>query len=86
MNDRRPVAAPDDAIRELANIGGPTPEEGEWPRYFVGSPERVRAGLEQMAAALNISELVVNTIVWDHAKRLRSYELLAEEISLGGNS
>jgi hypothetical protein len=25
----------------------------------------------------------VNTIVWDHAKRLRSYELLAGEFGLG---
>jgi luciferase family oxidoreductase group 1 len=82
MNDRRPVAAPDDAIRELAELGGPTPEDGEWPRYFVGSPLRVRAGLEAMAGALGIEELVVNTIVWDHAKRLRSYELLAVELGL----
>jgi hypothetical protein len=35
-----------------------------------------------MAEELGIGEMVVNTIVWDHAKRLRSYELLAEEIGL----
>jgi alkanesulfonate monooxygenase SsuD/methylene tetrahydromethanopterin reductase-like flavin-dependent oxidoreductase (luciferase family) len=52
MNDRRPVAAPKDAIRELAMLGGATPEEGEWPRYFVGTPARVREQLEAMAAAL----------------------------------
>ena len=84
MNDRRPVAAPDNAIRELADLGGPTPEDGEWPRYFVGSPARVRTGLEAMAAKLNIGELVVNTIVWDHAKRLRSYELLTGEFEVAG--
>lgn len=77
MNDRRPVAAPEDAIRELAILGGATPEEGEWPRYFVGTPSKVREQLEAMASALGIRELVVNTIVWDHVKRLRSYELLA---------
>jgi luciferase family oxidoreductase group 1 len=82
MNDRRPVAAPNDAIRELAALGGATPEEGEWPRYFVGTPARVREQLEAMAAALGIQELVVNTIVCDHAKRLRSYELLAGELGL----
>ena len=70
MDDRRPVATPEDALRELALLGGPTPEEGDWPRYFIGTPARVRAGLESMARALNIHELVVNTIVWDHAKRL----------------
>jgi luciferase family oxidoreductase group 1 len=82
MNDRRPVADPDDAIRELQALGGPVPEEGEWPRYFVGTASRVREQLEAMTAALGISELVVNTITWNHAKRLRSYELLATELNL----
>jgi hypothetical protein len=36
-----------------------------------------------MAATLRIDELVVNTIVWDHAKRLRSYELLANQFGVG---
>ena len=58
-------------------------EEGEWPRYFVGTPEKVREDLEQMAGELGIGELIVNTIVWDHAKRLRSYELLAGVFGLG---
>jgi luciferase family oxidoreductase group 1 len=82
MNDRRPVAAPEDALRELQMIGGATPEEGEWPRYFVGTPAQVREQMEAMAAELRIGELVVNTIVWDHAKRLRSYELLAAKFQL----
>jgi luciferase family oxidoreductase group 1 len=82
MNDRRPVAAPDDALRELQTLGGATPEEGEWPRYFVGTPARVKSQLEAMAAALGIGELVVNTITWDHAKRLQSYELLAHQFGI----
>ena len=83
MNDRRPVAAPEDAVRELKELGGPSPEEGEWPRYFVGTPARVRAGIEAMCADLGTSEVVVNTITWDHGKRLKSYELLAREFGLG---
>jgi luciferase family oxidoreductase group 1 len=83
MNDRRPVAAPEDAMRELRDIGGPTPDEGEWPRYFVGTPAKVRAGIEAMTSTLGIGEVVVNTITWDHGKRLRSYELLAREFGLG---
>jgi luciferase family oxidoreductase group 1 len=82
MNDRRPVASPEDALRELPAVGGPSADEGEWPRYFVGTPGEVRAQLEIMAAALGIAELVVNTIVWDHSQRLRSYELLAAEFGL----
>jgi hypothetical protein len=31
-----------------------------------------------MAEALQIKELVINTIVHDHSARLRSYSLLAE--------
>ncbi|HEY4379626.1 MAG TPA: LLM class flavin-dependent oxidoreductase [Acidobacteriaceae bacterium] len=79
MNDRRPVAPPEDALQELQTLGGATPDDSEWPRYFIGTPAKVRDQLEAMAGALGISELVVNTITWDHAKRLRSYELLAGE-------
>ena len=35
-----------------------------------------------MAADLGIQELIVNTIAWDHAARIRSYELLAQEFAL----
>jgi alkanesulfonate monooxygenase SsuD/methylene tetrahydromethanopterin reductase-like flavin-dependent oxidoreductase (luciferase family) len=76
------VASPEDAARELKLFGAMPMEEGEWPRYFVGTPQRVRGELEQMAGALKIGELIVNTIVWEHAKRLRSYELLAREFGL----
>jgi luciferase family oxidoreductase group 1 len=82
QGDRSPVASPDDAHRELGLLGNPTTEAGEWPRYFVGTPAMVKANLEQMAKALGISEIVVNTIIWDHATRLRSYELLANEFGL----
>ena len=81
MNDRRPVASPEDAMRELKLLGQVPLEEGEWPRYFVGTPSRVREELHQMAE-LGIGELIVNTIIWDQAKRLRSYELLAGEFGL----
>jgi len=47
-------------------------------RYaVVGAPETVRRGLEQFAAATAIDELMVVTGVYDHAARVRSYELLA---------
>jgi luciferase family oxidoreductase group 1 len=82
MNDRRPVASPEDALRELTLLGDVQVEEGEWPRYFVGTPSVVKEQLEQMAEELGIGELIVNTIVWDQQKRLRSYELLAEAFGL----
>jgi luciferase family oxidoreductase group 1 len=82
QGDRSPVAGPEDAQRELNALGNPSLESGEWPRYFVGTPEKVRGDLEQMAAALGIHEIVVNTIVWEHTARLRSYELLAQAVEL----
>jgi len=83
LGDRRPVASPNDALRELKALGEVPMEEGEWPRYFVGTPAYVRERLEEMASELGIGELIVNTIVWDHARRIRSYELLAREFGLG---
>ena len=82
LGDRRPVASPEDALRELRLLGEIPMEEGEWPRYFVGTPAMVREELEGMAGELGIGELVVNTIVWEHTKRLRSYELLAKVFGL----
>ena len=83
QGDRRPVASPEDAVRELGLMGEMPMEEGEWPRYFVGTPARVKEQLEQMAGELGIGELIVNTIVWEQAKRLRSYVLLAGVFGLG---
>ena len=81
-NDRRPVATPAEAAAELPQFGPQQAETGEFPRYFVGTPDKVRADLLNMAAKLKISELVVNTITHDPAARLRSYSLLAEVMAL----
>ncbi len=88
VNDRRPVAEPTEALQELDALGpvASSVEEGEWPRYVVGTPDRVGARLRKMAQALGIDELVVNTICWDHAARRRSYSLLAQEMGTSVNS
>lgn len=78
QGDRSPVASVDDALRELAGYGSLPEEPGEFPRYFIGTPDVVRAGLTEMANSLGIGELVVNSIIHDHAARLRSYTLLAD--------
>ena len=94
MDDRRPVATPEDAERELAAL--PTapnpllaftagsldaPEDNEWPRYFVGTPEKVARQLRGMASELHLNELIINTITHSHEARLRSYTLLAEAMA-----
>ena len=95
MDDRRPVATPEDALRELTAV--PTapnpllsftagsldaPEEGEWPRYLVGTPEQVAAQLHSLAEELQLDEVIVNTITHSHEARLRSYALLAEAMEI----
>jgi alkanesulfonate monooxygenase SsuD/methylene tetrahydromethanopterin reductase-like flavin-dependent oxidoreductase (luciferase family) len=46
---------------------------------FVGSPGRVADQLAQLQEATGADELLITTITHDHADRVRSYELLAEE-------
>ena len=76
-NILRELQRPEEALRELQRQGPVPMEEGEWPRYFYGTPERVRAQLAAFAGALDLDEVIAVTIVHDHAARLRSYELLA---------
>jgi alkanesulfonate monooxygenase SsuD/methylene tetrahydromethanopterin reductase-like flavin-dependent oxidoreductase (luciferase family) len=46
---------------------------------FTGTAQQVADQLEQLRDATGADELVVTTITHDHADRVRSYELLAEE-------
>jgi luciferase family oxidoreductase group 1 len=89
QGDRSPVAPPDEAL-QLLRAGGPLAfadpaEEGEFPRYFAGTPERVRREVTAMAAQLGVDELIINTITHSHQARLRSYSLLAEVFALQGS-
>ena len=44
----------------------------------VGSPESVQRGLAKFIAATGADELMVTSQIYDHAARLRSYEITAE--------
>jgi alkanesulfonate monooxygenase SsuD/methylene tetrahydromethanopterin reductase-like flavin-dependent oxidoreductase (luciferase family) len=46
---------------------------------FTGSPGRVADQLEALRDATGADELIVTTITHDHADRVRSYQLLAQE-------
>ena len=96
--DRRPVATPEDAIKQLAAVPqAPNPllsftagsfeePEEEFPRYVVGTPDAVVRRLHTIARELEVSELIVNTITHSHEARLRSYTLLAEAMGLTESS
>jgi luciferase family oxidoreductase group 1 len=74
-----PVPPPETAERFLASRGdGPAGRR----RTIVGSPDTVKAGIEQAVAEYGADEAIVVTITYDHAARRRSYELIAEAFSL----
>jgi luciferase family oxidoreductase group 1 len=72
-----PVPPPETALRYLAQYPAPGGR-----RRIVGSPETVRAGIEEVAAAYGADEVIVVTITYDHGVRRRSYELLADAFYL----
>jgi alkanesulfonate monooxygenase SsuD/methylene tetrahydromethanopterin reductase-like flavin-dependent oxidoreductase (luciferase family) len=43
-----------------------------------GSPETVRKGLEAFIAQTEADEIMVSSHIYDHAARLRSFEIVAE--------
>ena len=51
-------------------------------RSILGTPETVRDRLLAMAEEYGVDEIVVLTITYDFAARVRSYELLAEAFDL----
>jgi luciferase family oxidoreductase group 1 len=46
---------------------------------IVGGPESVRAGLAAFQASVDADEIIVTAQIFDHAARLRSFEILAEQ-------
>jgi luciferase family oxidoreductase group 1 len=52
-------------------------------RLSVGSPATVKAKLAPLIEATKANELMVTTMIHDHAARKRSYELLAEMFASG---
>ena len=54
-------------------------------RSVTGTPSQVRAQLEALAERHQVDELVILTITYDFAARLRSYELVADTFGLPRN-
>ena len=47
-------------------------------RSFVGSPETVRQGLKRFIQELSPGEIMVTGHIFDHAARVRSFEIAAQ--------
>jgi alkanesulfonate monooxygenase SsuD/methylene tetrahydromethanopterin reductase-like flavin-dependent oxidoreductase (luciferase family) len=55
-------------------------------RSIVGSPDTVRAGIDALVAETGADELIIVSDVYDHATRLRSFELIADVAEVGAES
>ncbi len=77
-----PVPPPEKALAFLQREGKAT--DGQLPgrRGIIGSPEKVRARVEELASEYGADEVIAVTITHDHGARRRSYELLAEAFEL----
>ena len=56
--------------------------DGVLSQAVVGGPETVRAGLTAFAEQHGADELILTTQVFDHAKRVRSFEVASEAMKL----
>jgi luciferase family oxidoreductase group 1 len=76
------VPPPEKAVAFLEREGKDASGYIPGRRGIIGSPEQVRAQVEELAVSYGADEVVLVTITHDHAARRRSYELVAEAMSL----
>ena len=79
---RRGIPSPEEALAYPY-----TPAEREYVEHMrgrsvYGDPDTVREKLQALAARYGVDEIVVVTITYDFADRLRSYELLADAFGM----
>lgn len=66
----------------VAIMGGMVPaDDGDWPSFVVGTPERVKATLLRMAEITGAREFMIQDFLDDPALRLRNYELLLRALA-----
>jgi luciferase family oxidoreductase group 1 len=79
--DPGPVPSVEEALAELGDAALQRPRDAE-RRLVIGNPDEVRVELTELAESYGVDELIVLTLVHEHAARVRSYELLAEAFEL----
>jgi luciferase family oxidoreductase group 1 len=78
----RPLASPDEAAAlEYTPIDRERIAAGR-ARVFVGSPSTVHDKLMPLVEATQADEMMITSMIYDHAARKRSYELMAETFAL----
>ena len=81
-NELIPIPSPEKALAFFAREGKPSSSAVPGRRAIIGSPEKVRAGIEELASEYGADEVIIVTITYDHGARRRSYELIAD--AMGG--
>ena len=75
-----PLASPEDAqVFDYTPIDRARIAQNR-TKLSVGSPATVKARLETLVASTKADEVMVTTMIYDHAARKRSYELLAKTL------
>jgi luciferase family oxidoreductase group 1 len=78
------VPPPEKALRFLAAEQRTTEQGKPQRRAILGTPEKVRTEIEDLAEQYGAGEVIVLSITYDHTARRRSYELLADAFGLQG--
>lgn len=68
-------------IEDIESYWSPTEKQQAMrmlARSIIGAPGTVRAGMQALIAETGADELIIVSDVYDHAKRLRSFKLIAE--------
>jgi luciferase family oxidoreductase group 1 len=73
-----PVPPIEKAVRFFEEMGRDPAAMPSGRRGIIGSPATCRAGIESVMEEYGADEMMVVTITYDHAARVRSYELLAD--------
>jgi alkanesulfonate monooxygenase SsuD/methylene tetrahydromethanopterin reductase-like flavin-dependent oxidoreductase (luciferase family) len=81
-NQAGPFPSPEEALSYPYTDEDRVLIRGIAQRGITGTPERVKLGLERLAADYGADEVIVLTITYDFAARLKSYELLAAACGL----
>ena len=78
-----PLASPEEAAAYPYTAIDRQRIEHNRKRLIAGSARQVRERIDALVAKTKADEVMITTMVFDHAARKRSYELLAKEFGLG---
>ena len=80
----RGIPSPEQAEAEFAEAGIPLESFPDDPRVIAGDPDTVREKLLELAQRYGVEELMLVTVTHSFQARVRSYELIAEAMGMGG--